>query len=76
MQKYKVGQRVFFLTSDKKTREARILKYSSGLYTIRFLDTGGGIRTHEYKLFATAKEAEDSVKKYNIKLLDFLLYFI
>lgn len=40
----------------------KVIKYSNGFYTLRFLDTGGGIRLRESRIFATEEEAKKHVK--------------
>ena len=40
----------------------KVIKYSNGFYTLRFLDTGGGIRLRESRIFATEEEAKKHIK--------------
>lgn len=44
----------------------KVIKYSNGFYTLRFLDTGGGIRLRESRIFATEEEAKKHVKTVSI----------
>ena len=42
-------------------KEATIIKYSGGFYTIRF-DNDGGTRVRESRLFSTKEEAEAAIQ--------------
>ena len=47
-------------------KEAKVLKYSGGFYTIKWTDSDGGTRVRESRLYASKEEAEsarDSVKR-------------
>lgn len=46
------------------SKEVEILSTAGGLYLIRFLDSGGGIKVKEHRLFATKEEAERSIRKH------------
>ena len=59
--KYKPGDTVYIVSSVKWIKEAKVLKYSGGFYTIQFTDTGGGIKLRESRLFPTEEEAKKSV---------------
>ena len=63
MGKYAQGDHVFVNISNCYVREAEILKYTSGFYTIRFTDTSstGGTRVRENRLFASREEAEQHI---------------
>lgn len=65
MEKISKGQHAFFIRSGVQILEVQVLNVANGFCTIRFLDTGGGIRVRESKLFATKEEAEENVKKIN-----------
>ena len=56
--KYKSGDRVYIIESKRFIREVEVLKFSGGLYTLRFIDSGGGIKLRENRLFPTKDEAE------------------
>lgn len=61
--KYKPGDTAFLIESVHFIREVAILKYSGGLYTVRFKNTGGGIRVRENRLYPTEQAAKDSIPK-------------
>lgn len=61
--KYKSGDKAFIIESKRFIREVEILKYSGGLYTLRFTDSGGGIKLRENRLFPTKDEAEKNKGK-------------
>lgn len=56
------GAKAFIIESKRFIREVEILKFSGGLYTLRFPDSGGGIKLRENRLFATKEEAEQKSK--------------
>jgi hypothetical protein len=59
--KYQPGQKVFLTGGNKNLiKEATVLKYSGGFYTIRFSE-GGGIRVRESRIYPSRKEAEDAI---------------
>lgn len=60
--KYKPGDKAFIIESKRFIREVEILKFSGGLYTLRFPDSGGGIKLRENRMFATKEEAEKKAK--------------
>ena len=61
--KYKPGDTVYIVSSVKWIKEANVLKYSGGFYTIQFTDTGGGIKLRESRLFPTEEDAKKSTKR-------------
>jgi hypothetical protein len=59
--KYQPGQKVFLTGGNTHLiKEATVLKYSGGFYTIRFSE-GGGIRVRESRIYPSRKEAEDAI---------------
>ena len=55
--KYQPGQTVFLTGGNKNLiKEATVLKYTGGFYTIRF-ENGGGTKVRESRLFPTKEEA-------------------
>lgn len=67
MNKFKVGNIVYFVRSNVEIKEVKIINTSNGFYTIRFLDTFGGIRIRGSKIFATKEEAEQHIVGRNNK---------
>ena len=59
--KFKAGDQAFIVESNRIIREVQVRSCAGGMYVIKFLDTGGGIKVKEYRLFATREEAEKSV---------------
>ena len=51
------GQTVYLVESGHRIREAVVRSRSGGLYTIRFTDTGGGIRVRGDRLYPTREAA-------------------
>lgn len=61
--KYNVNDTVFLIESNRTIREVKIVKFAGGLYTIRFIQGGGGIKVRESRLFATKEEANAALPK-------------
>lgn len=61
MNKFKVGNIVYFVRSNVEIKEAKIIKISNEFCTIRFLDTLGGIRVRNSKIYATKEEAKKHI---------------
>lgn len=61
--RFKIGNIAFIVESNRIIREVKILRYSGGLYLIRFTDSGGAIRVKEHRLFDTEAEAKDSLQE-------------
>ena len=59
--RYQSGQKVY-LTGARKDfiREATVLKYAGGFYTIRF-ESGGGTRVRESRIYPSREEAEEAI---------------
>ena len=70
MNKYNVGDTVFFIANGYHIREAVVIR-TGGFCTIKFNDneTPAGTRVRESKLFQTKQEAEVVVEKTHNTLL-------
>ena len=60
--KYQPGDTVYIVSSVRWIKEAKVLKYAGGFYTLKFTDTGGGIKVRESRLFPTEEAAKESTK--------------
>ena len=59
--KYKPGQKVFLTGGNKNLiKEATVLKYTGGFYTIRF-ENGGGVKVRESRIYPSREEAEAAI---------------
>lgn len=56
--RFKAGDRAFIIESNRFVREVEVRNCSGGMYLVRFLDSTGGIKLKEHRLFATKEEAE------------------
>ena len=65
MSKFKVGKTAYFVRSGVQVMEVQIVNSANGFCTIRFVETGGGIRVRDSKLFETQEEAEAQINKQN-----------
>lgn len=65
MSKFKAGQTAYFVRSGVQVMEVQIVNSANGFCTIRFVETGGGIRVRDSKLFETREEAEAQINKQN-----------
>ena len=63
MAKYVPGDRAYIIESNRFIREVQIVKYSGGLYLVKFPDTGGGIKVKENRLYSTEEEAKEGVRR-------------
>ena len=62
-QKYQIGDTAYIVESNRFIREVKITKYIAGSYIIKFVDSGGGIRVHESRLFPSEEGAKNSIRK-------------
>ena len=59
--KYQLGQKVFLTGGNKNLiKEATVLKYTGGFYTIRF-NNGGGVKVRESRIYPSREEAEAAI---------------
>ena len=61
--KFKAGDTVFIVESNRFIREAQIKSCAGGMYLLKFKDSDGGIKLKEHRLFATKEDAEASIPK-------------
>lgn len=65
-QKFAIGQDVYIISNNINVLKGTVLKYSGGLYTIKFIyglsGRGSATRLKEYRIFATEKEAKENIK--------------
>ena len=60
---FRAGQTVYLVESGHRIREAQVRGRSGGLYTVRFTDTGGGIRVRGDRLCLTRDGAAAQVRQ-------------
>lgn len=56
--KYKKDEIRYIIENNIKIVPVKILKYSSGFYTVKFLTKTGATRLKEHRIFATEEEAK------------------
>ena len=61
--KFKAGDTVFIVESNRFIREAQIKSCAGVMYLLKFKDSDGGIKLKEHRLFATKEDAEASIRK-------------
>ncbi len=59
----RVGQIVYLVESRRRVREAVVRGRSGPLFTVRFADSGGGIRVRADRLFFTREAAMACVQR-------------
>ena len=59
----RVGQTVYLVESCRTVREAVVRCRSGGLYTVRFTDSGGGIRVRADRLYPTREAATAGLRQ-------------
>lgn len=69
--KFKAGDTAYLIESNRIVREITIVKFAGGFYTIRFKDSGGGIKVRENRLYASIEEAENVIAKAHPKTKPF-----
>ncbi len=62
MAKMKAGDIAYIVESNRIIREVEIKNCAAGMYLIRFIDSVGGIKVKEHRLFATREAAESSIQ--------------
>lgn len=67
MAKYSVGTHVYIIQSGRYIREAVVVRYGSGFYTIRFTDSCGGTRLREDRLYESQEEAQTRIVREDVK---------
>ena len=63
MKRYKQGDYVYFLESNRLVRQAQVIKVCGNRYMIQFLDTKGAIMASEARLYETQEQAESKIPK-------------
>ena len=58
-----MGETVYLVESCRRVREVRVWGRSGPLYTVRFSDTGGGIRVRGDRLYLTREAARASLQR-------------
>ena len=61
--KFKEDDTAYLIESSFIVRKITIVKFASGFYTIRFKDSGVGIKVRENRLYASREEAENVMTK-------------
>lgn len=56
--KFKAGDTVYIIENGNKISECTVMKYSGGLYMIRFKEGNGAIKLRESRLYRTKEEAQ------------------
>ena len=59
--KYSPGDTAFLIESGRFIREVKIIKQSGDFCTLRFIDSNGGIKVRESRLYPTKEAAEASL---------------
>ncbi len=60
--KYHSGDTVFIIESVRFIRECVVMRFSGGLYTLRFADSPGGLRLRENRLYPTEEAAKNCIR--------------
>ena len=61
--RYNPGDAYYIIESNRIIREVKVLKITGGFATLRFMDSDGGTKLRESRLFPTKKDAETSLPK-------------
>ena len=58
-----IGRTVYLVESCRRVREAVVRGRSGPLYTVRFTDTGGGVRLRADRLYPTREAAQAAMQR-------------
>lgn len=61
--KYNPGDTAYIIESGRFIREATVIRVSGDLYTLKFTDTGGGVKLRGGRLYPSKEEAEKATKR-------------
>ena len=61
--KYNPGDTAYIVESNRIIRAVKVLKVAGGFAALRFMDSDGGIKLRESRLFLTKEDAEASLPK-------------
>ena len=61
--KYNPGDTAYIVESNRIIREVKVLKITGGFATLHLMDSDGGIKLRESRLFPTKEDAEESLPK-------------
>lgn len=61
--KYSINDTAFIIVSNRVIREIKVLNYSGGFYTIKFVNGNGGLRLRENRLFVQKKKPKSRFPK-------------
>ena len=64
MAAFNIGADAFIVTNGLKVRPVKVISVSGGLYTLMFRDGSGATRLKEGRLYRTAEDAKNSIRKY------------
>ncbi len=56
------GDTAYIVESGRWVREVKVILVSGDMYTLKFTDTGGGVRLREGRLYPSREAAEEAVK--------------
>lgn len=60
--KYKKDEICYIIENNIKVVPVKIMKYSSGFYTVNFLSKKGATRLKEHRIFASEEEAKSRLE--------------
>lgn len=63
---YTPGDIAYIVANNRFVREVQILFIAGDFYTLRFTDSGGGMKVRGNRLFATKEDAEATLPKKKI----------
>lgn len=63
MSKYNPGDTAHIIESGLTVREVIVIRVSGDMYTLRFTDTGGGVKLREGRLYPSREAAEKAAKQ-------------
>lgn len=59
----KPGDTAYIVESGRFIREVKVIRVSGDLYTLKFSDTGGGVKLRGGRLYPSREAAEEAIKE-------------
>ena len=57
------GDTAYIIESGRFVREVTVVRKSGDVYTLKFTDTGGGVKLREGRLYPSGEAAEEAIKE-------------
>ena len=62
--RFSPGETVYFVGNMHRIIEVVVLKYDGNWYTLKYKDSGGGVKLRENRFYRTREQAERHTREY------------